>query len=106
MTLKKAQRKFQRLVPSWKRERPVLLRHLTGESVRRALRYAAHRTGLGRVTAHTLRHSFATHMLKRGADLRYLQLLLGHSDLRSTQLYTKVDMTTLQKAYRAFHPRR
>lgn len=105
LTPEGALRKFHRVAPRWKRERPVLLRHLTGEAVRRALRYAAHRVGLGRVTAHTLRHSFATHMLKRGVDIRYLQLLLGHSDLRSTQLYTKVDMTTLRKAYRAFHPR-
>lgn len=79
-----------------------LHRALVNELVRR---YAKQARIKRRVTCHTLRHSIATHLLKGGADIRQIQVLLGHASLRSTERYTRVELSDLREVMRRAHPR-
>ena len=78
---------------------------LTRQSVHRIVARAGLSIGVKNLHPHTLRHSFATHLLEGGADLRSIQDMLGHADIATTQIYTHVQMTHLKEEYLAAHPR-
>ncbi|MFH1277808.1 MAG: site-specific tyrosine recombinase XerD [Candidatus Eisenbacteria bacterium] len=93
-----------------KRTEELFLNHRGGALSRmgvwKILRKRAREAGLpGKISPHTLRHSFATHLLEGGASLRDVQEMLGHSDVSTTQIYTAVDRTYLKEVHRTFHPR-
>ena len=79
---------------------------ITSDTIERMVKKYAIKAGINKkVTPHTLRHSFATHLLEGGADLRLVQEMLGHVDIATTQIYTHLDTSYLQEVHRSFHPR-
>ncbi len=81
-------------------------RRLRREAIWELVKKYAVRAGVpATISPHTLRHSFATHLLAGGADLRQVQEMLGHASIQTTQIYTHVDQSRLKKVHRQFHPR-
>jgi integrase/recombinase XerD len=80
-------------------------RHIARANLAQLVRRYVRKAGLAGITVHSLRHACATHLLENGADIRYIQELLGHADLSATQIYTRVDISSLKQAHQRFHPR-
>jgi site-specific recombinase XerD len=103
-TRSEAQREFDRLTPKVPGFVPLPPRQYTARAVRLVLTAMGHRAGLGRVHPHALRRAFASHLLQRGADLRVVQELLGHADIKATVIYLHLSAQDLKAVYDKAHP--
>jgi len=104
-TRKLAFRRFQKLVQVPNNYQPDPEKPLTPRHVRIILNDVAHRAGLGKVNPHKLRHTTATMLFNRGMDIRYVQEVLGHKNISTTQIYTHVAMANLERVLAKCHPR-
>jgi integrase/recombinase XerD len=104
-TLVQARTKFRKFLRNIDLVRPKPDRPLTRSTVGRIVKELGRRVGIRQANPHLLRHSFATHLLERGADIRAIQELLGHTYLTSTQVYTRISNNAVAATFRKFHPR-
>lgn len=106
MSRAQAAAKFETIRKNLKMKRSVHSSGIQRHAISRLVEMAGVKASLGWVRPHMLRHSFATHMLEHGADTRYVQELLGHRTIESTQIYERVATTSLKHVYLACHPRK
>jgi site-specific recombinase XerD len=100
-----AQRRFRRFLKGTDLVRPKPDRPMNRSTLSSVVREIGRRAGIGKIGPHAIRHSFATHLLERGADIRAIQELLGHVYLTSTQVYTRISNKAVRSTFRRFHPR-
>lgn len=105
MSYTTVQRRFRKFLNDIDLVRDKRDRPMNRSSLSTIVRELGRRAGIGKVSPHVIRHSFATHLLERGADIRAIQELLGHAYLTSTQVYTRISNNAVRSAFRRFHPR-
>lgn len=103
-TKQQARAVFDRLAREIPGYQPLPAGSYTAQAIRNVLSRLAHRAGIGHVHPHSLRRAAACHMLSHGADIRSIQVLLGHANIRNTQIYTTLTADELKKIHDKCHP--